>query len=116
MSDSLPLVTRTEHSIQVVFSESKPSFTEGFECAFDIDDFGTLIGIEIIGLKEQAGIVRAPSTKQTNSFQWSYDKEYDLLSILLESVKYPVRTKTSTGTLFLDQNRSVIGIEIAYRE
>ncbi|MGD0272477.1 MAG: hypothetical protein ABSB96_01900 [Gaiellaceae bacterium] len=105
-------MTRTESSVRVVFSDIAKTETMDFECALDIDDFGTLVSVEIIGLREQVGIVEIEQYKQFDDMHWSYDDEVDAFYLRLASTRYPIRTKTSVGTLSLDENRRLAAFDV----
>jgi len=107
MSDNTPSVRTQDDTITIAFAEGKPLSAEAVECAVDIDDFGTLIGIEVLDLRKQVGSIKPPSSQA-----WSYDWEEDALYVRLGLTKYPVTTLSGTGHLLLDGERSVLTFEV----
>jgi uncharacterized protein YuzE len=83
--------------------------TAPFECVLDIDAFGALIGIEILGFQDQLGV--APPVHHDGVPTWSYDHEVDVFYLRLRRARSKVQPK-KTGIASFGEKGSVVSLEV----
>ena len=81
-----------------------------FDCTIDLDDFGELIGVEILAFAETFN-AHAPPSPGSGHPQWSYDPEIDAFYLRLSNGSAP-RQETKHGLAGIDAMGLVISLII----
>ncbi|HEY5943617.1 MAG TPA: hypothetical protein VIT89_12260 [Solirubrobacterales bacterium] len=97
-------------SAQVVFKAIEPSQEVPFECVLDLDDFGVVLGIEVLDFKRQIGVKPPPYDPSKGMPRWSYDEEIDAFYVRFVDRHSP-RQEVREGSAFVDPEGSVVSLE-----
>lgn len=97
-------------SAKVVFREAEPSREVPFECVLDLDDFGEVLGIEVLDFQGQIGAKPPPYDSSKGLPDWSYDEEMDAFyASFIE--RYSPKQEVRQGSAFVDSDGSVVRLE-----
>jgi uncharacterized protein YuzE len=97
-------------SARVVFKATEPAQEVPFECVLDLDDFGEILGIEVLDFNRQIGVKPSPYDSSKGMPRWSYDKEIDALYVRFIDRRSP-RQEVREGSAFVDPQGSVVCLE-----
>ena len=111
MTEPLPSATIAGGTVSIRFFDSTPSLSVQVTCTVDLTDFGDVIGIEVLGWRQQVsgGLLDAPAAH--GQVRWSYDKEMDALYIHLMDGRGQVQ-RSAIGNVSLDSNGRVVRLQI----
>ena len=107
---NLPTVVTGAGVLRVLLRLGEVSRSMACEAVLDTDDFGTLLGVEVLAFAAQLGTV-PPPTPPTGPVTWSYDAEMDAFYLRLSPGTAPMQRKATARGLFDDRNQFV-GLEV----
>jgi uncharacterized protein YuzE len=112
-----PNIVREDEKLDVVFSSSDVSRPEiTVRCVLDFDQFGDVLGIEILNLKDQAGsrcldVVEEVLKGPVTDLRYSYDDEVDAFYLRM-SEGQSVDQKAVDGVLVLNDKGQIASLRI----
>ncbi len=112
-----PNIVREDEKLDVVFSSpdvSRPEIT--VRCVLDFDQFGDVLGVEILNLKDQAGsscldVVEEVLKGSVTALRYSYDDEVDAFYLRM-SEGQSVDQKAVDGVLVLNDKGQIASLRI----
>ena len=115
MKTEFPKIIKLDAKINIKLSSIKNSkVVENIEFVLDIDNYGDVIGIEIINLKYNTHCKDVALNGYRNTddgIRISYDSNADALSVSFSN-NHSLDQKLTDGIVILDDNDYVVGMEI----
>jgi uncharacterized protein YuzE len=100
--------------VEIVFSEAERIDQKEVECVLDLDEFGELIGIEILPFEEQLG-ARPPMNTRDGFPRWSYDPMADGFYVRLKD-HLARKQESAKGRAAIDSQGAVVGLSVLAAE
>lgn len=102
--------SRSHGVLTVQFAPSNGPNESSLQCILDMNDFGDILGIEVLDWQKQAGGPIGQSPAQGPA-RWTYDDEVDALYVRLEHGSARIQTKTAASAR-RDERGLVVALEV----
>ena len=112
MTDQYPSARASGGTLSVYFSGTPPTEIAEIECVLDMDDFGEVGGIEVLGWHRQlprGAVLDAP--RGCGPVRWAYDDEVDALYIHISKARAQAQ-RSARAKVALDRSRHVVGLDL----
>lgn len=112
-----PNIVREDGTLDVVFSSSDAPLSDvSVRVVLDFDQFGEVIGIEILNLKDQVGkrcldVVEKALEDSAGDLHHSYDDEVDAFYLRMSEGR-SIDQKAVDGILVLNERGQMVGLRI----
>lgn len=112
-----PNIVREDDSLDVVFSSSDvPLSKVRVRCVLDVDQFGEVIGIEILNLKDQVGnrclgAIEETLRKPVGDLHYSYNDDVDAFYLRVSEGR-SVDQKAVDAVLVISDKGQVVSMQI----
>lgn len=114
MSNFQPQVRQEDEALFVILAQGSPERWVDFDGILDQTTFGDIIGLEVLDLREQVGIVDIAPSPSVGIPRWSYDSEIDALYLRIADGHGYVQ-RHLIGRAGIDSSLTLVKVEIPTR-
>lgn len=91
--------------------DAEPARSMELRCVLDLNDFGDVIGVEVLDLARQLDGGAMDPLRRKGAISWSYDDEIDALYIHVAEGRGQVQ-RSAVGSAHLDSSGRVVALAI----